>query len=104
MIGPTVRHHTWRTPAMPPFATDPNIGCKPENAHLFHPANGERGVAQKRREQKARAICQPCPRRADCAAFGLAHPDLGGVWGGLSEHDRGIRPRPRRATNKEAAA
>jgi WhiB family redox-sensing transcriptional regulator len=36
----------------------------------------------------ARAVCQRCPVRADCAAYALAIPALAGVWGGLTEGDR----------------
>jgi WhiB family redox-sensing transcriptional regulator len=36
----------------------------------------------------ARAVCQRCPVRDDCAAYALAIPALAGIWGGLTEADR----------------
>ncbi|MEW6470665.1 MAG: WhiB family transcriptional regulator [Actinomycetota bacterium] len=38
--------------------------------------------------ETARAVCRPCPVRYDCAAYALAVPGIGGIWGGLSETDR----------------
>lgn len=38
--------------------------------------------------ETARAVCRPCPVRDDCAAYALAVPGIGGIWGGLSEADR----------------
>ncbi len=41
-----------------------------------------------RRERVAKAICAACPVREPCAVYALAHRELHGVWGGLSEADR----------------
>lgn len=38
--------------------------------------------------ETARTVCRPCPVRDDCAAYALALPGIGGIWGGLSEADR----------------
>ena len=33
-------------------------------------------------------ICETCPVLLECMDYGLAHPSLHGVWGGLSENQR----------------
>ena len=45
----------------------------------------------------AKAICARCPVQAPCLAYALGHPELRGVWGGLSERER-------RAVRRGAAA
>jgi WhiB family redox-sensing transcriptional regulator len=37
---------------------------------------------------KATAICNTCPVLDQCKDYGLAHPDLQGLWGGLTEDER----------------
>lgn len=41
-----------------------------------------------RREQAAKALCQVCPVRAECAAHALAAREPYGVWGGFTETER----------------
>ena len=36
----------------------------------------------------ARRICAKCEVRAECLAYALEHPEVQGVWGGLSEKQR----------------
>ena len=45
----------------------------------------------------AKAICATCPVLGPCRAYALAHPELRGIWGGLSERER-------RAVRRGAAA
>lgn len=47
-------------------------------------------------------ICQGCPVRGDCLGYALAHPEVVGIWGGLTEPERRrltgrphVRPGPR---------
>lgn len=43
-------------------------------------------------------VCKNCPVRAECGEWALSWPELWGVWGGLTEHDRVLaRRRERRA-------
>lgn len=56
-------------------------------AQFFHP-DGERGLARSRREQAAKAVCQHCPVRAECAAHALTVREAYGVWGGFTEAER----------------
>jgi WhiB family redox-sensing transcriptional regulator len=41
-----------------------------------------------RRELAAKALCQSCPVRAECAAHALAAREPYGVWGGFTEAER----------------
>ena len=36
----------------------------------------------------ARRVCAACEVRAQCLAYALEHPELEGVWGGLTEKER----------------
>jgi WhiB family redox-sensing transcriptional regulator len=55
---------------------------------VFFPVEDEPAPARDRRERIAEAICAACPVREPCAVHALAHRELHGVWGGLSEADR----------------
>jgi WhiB family redox-sensing transcriptional regulator len=58
-----------------------------DSAQFFHP-DGERGASRGRREASAKAVCQACPVRAQCAAQALASREPYGVWGGFTEAER----------------
>ena len=59
-----------------------------DSAQFFHP-DGERGASRLRREIAAKAVCQACPVRAECAAHALTAREPYGVWGGFTEAERG---------------
>jgi WhiB family transcriptional regulator, redox-sensing transcriptional regulator len=58
-----------------------------DSGRFFHP-DGERGASRGRREAAAKALCQTCPVRAECAAYALATREPYGVWGGFTEAER----------------
>jgi WhiB family transcriptional regulator, redox-sensing transcriptional regulator len=58
-----------------------------DSARFFHP-DGERGASRGRRENAAKAVCQSCPVRAECAAHALTTREPYGVWGGFTEAER----------------
>jgi WhiB family redox-sensing transcriptional regulator len=62
--------------------------CRTAEGDLFFAADGERGLAKRRRERAAKAICIGCPVRQECARYAISNREPYGVWGGLSEHDR----------------
>ena len=62
--------------------------CRAVEGDLFFAADGERGLAKRRRERAAKAICLGCPVREECAGYAIAAREPHGVWGGLSEHER----------------
>lgn len=39
---------------------------------------------------KAKAICERCPIKADCLRWALSHREAWGVWGGLDYHEMRI--------------
>jgi len=58
-----------------------------DSALFFHPEH-ERGPARANRETRAKQICSSCPVLARCRAHLAAHEPYG-VWGGMSESERG---------------
>jgi WhiB family redox-sensing transcriptional regulator len=58
-----------------------------DSGRFFHP-DGERGASRGRREAAAKALCQTCPVRAECAAHALSTREPYGVWGGFTEAER----------------
>lgn len=65
----------------PPGAWRLQGRCRSAPLALFF---GERGDDC----NQAKAICAGCPVVDACCAYALAHPDLRGIWGGLSERQR----------------
>jgi WhiB family redox-sensing transcriptional regulator len=76
--GPIVEQWEWQLAA----------ACREADPDLFFPPDSERGPRRVAREATAKAICQRCPVRRQCAAHALAAGESYGVWGGLSEADR----------------
>jgi Transcription factor WhiB len=62
--------------------------CGGFDTAVFFPADEECPAERQHRERVAKAICTACPVRPPCAVHALAHGELHGVWGGLSEADR----------------
>jgi len=56
-----------------------DAACVEVGTEFFFPDMGESN-------RDAKAICAPCPVRAQCLAFGMG--EAYGVWGGLSEKER----------------
>jgi WhiB family redox-sensing transcriptional regulator len=55
--------------------------CAGTDAEEFFPEKG--GTTR-----YAKAICIPCPVRAECLRYALDHDERFGIWGGLSERER----------------
>lgn len=79
--------------------------CRPGNGHdpetWFPPpvlANSTRReqraatLRRQERERRAKAICNACPVRLECEAFAVANDERTGIWGGLTETERGKTP------------
>ncbi|WP_344654890.1 WhiB family transcriptional regulator [Catenulispora subtropica] len=73
--------------------------CRGMDASVFFSPPFERGDARRRREERAQAICRGCPVQGSCAAFATSTGQAFGVWGGLTEADRGHTRRPTRSTS-----
>jgi WhiB family redox-sensing transcriptional regulator len=59
-----------------------------DSAFFFHP-DAERGAAREKRIATAKAICATCPVIAHCLKHALDVQEPYGVWGGMSEDERG---------------
>lgn len=71
------RDYDWRDDA----------ACREEDPELFFPV-GLSGPALDQEDQ-AKAVCRRCPSRDLCLQWALETGQESGVWGGLSEWDRG---------------
>lgn len=56
---------------------------------FFHPQN-ERGMSRTRRDREAKRVCAGCDVRMACADYAVRAREPYGVWGGLSEEERGL--------------
>lgn len=89
--GRAGRYADWPITSRPLRWWDRQALCRGVHTGVFFPTDGECAPQRHRREQVAKAICAACPVRQPCAAYALVHRELHGVWGGLSEADRGER-------------
>ncbi|PWG66787.1 WhiB family transcriptional regulator [Bifidobacterium callitrichidarum] len=69
--------------------------CRNEDPELFFPLPNDRGS-----EEKAIAICETCPVKADCLQAALNEQDQFGIWGGLTAEDRRSLLRRRMRLNR----
>nr|WP_079767805.1 WhiB family transcriptional regulator [Mycobacteroides abscessus] len=71
------------------FAWRAEALCRAVDPELFFHPEGERGVARRVRQQRARRVCAACPVMETCRQFAINSRQLHGIWGGLSETERG---------------
>ena len=62
--------------------------CRTTNPDIFFHPEGERGPSRRRREARAKAICEQCPVLRECREHALAVHEPYGVWGGMTEEER----------------
>jgi len=62
--------------------------CRGRELAQFFAAEGERHVAARLREARAKSLCEGCPVRPECAAQALATQEPYGVWGGFTRQER----------------
>jgi WhiB family redox-sensing transcriptional regulator len=74
-------HGDWRT----------RSACRDEDPELFFPI-GTTGPAVLQIEE-AKAVCRRCPVAEQCLQWALESGTNEGVWGGLSEDERGAMKR-----------
>jgi len=58
-----------------------SAACAEVGPEVFFPPQGQTTVAAKR-------ICDGCEVEEACLAYSLQAPELYGIWGGKSEHER----------------
>ncbi len=69
--------------------------CRFEDPELFFPV-GTSGPAL-RQTDEAKSVCLRCPVRSECLAWAFRHGAEVGIWGGMSEDERGAL----RANNRQ---
>ncbi len=63
--------------------------CKgPNHAIFFPPARLERRTDKRRREARAKEICEQCPVLRQCRDYALNIGEQHGIWGGLTARER----------------
>ena len=65
-----------------------HAACRGIDTSIFYHPENERGPSRRRREVRAKQICQACPVVANCLRWALAAREPYGVWGGLSVEER----------------
>jgi len=63
--------------------------CQGADGALFFAGDPERRSSRSKREARAKAICHRCPVIDQCLDFALRVEEPCGIWGGLSEDERG---------------
>lgn len=80
------------------FSWQARGACRGADAELFFPASEDAAMP-------AKLICDTCPVRLTCLAFSLERNERFGVWGGLTERERGrLTPAAREQILREATA
>jgi len=62
----------------------------PQSAVFFPPSRTERRDDKRRREARAKAICNECRVRSECLSYAVGIREQHGIWGGLSEAERKV--------------
>ena len=62
--------------------------CRGRPDLFFAPDDSETRGDRRRREARAKAVCQSCPVRVDCLEEALEQDERFGIWGGLTERER----------------
>ena len=80
----------------------PPVACQGMGDWPFFGPDTERAVSRARRVAQAKAICASCAALVRCRVFALRTGQVSGIWGGLSEEERGhavpVRVPPGRQT------
>lgn len=70
--------------------------CRHEDPTVFYGIDGEHRRTRRHREQYAKSVCADCAVIDDCRRYAEKFQELHGVWGGLTEEERGhVDRRPR---------
>lgn len=79
-----------------------SAACRNVDPELFFPV-GNTGPALLQIED-AKAVCRRCPVTTLCLTFALETKQESGVWGGMSEDERGRKKRSASAQRRRVAA
>lgn len=62
--------------------------CTTVDPEIFFPEYEEQRQGYIKRVDKAKNICNDCWIKKDCLKYALQFPDLQGVWGATTPHER----------------
>lgn len=63
--------------------------CRGPHSSIFYPpAQVERRIEKRRREERAKEVCAGCPVRLDCLDHAVTIGEQHGIWGGLTAKER----------------
>lgn len=65
-----------------------HAACRDEDPDLFFPTGSTAPIGLEL--DRAKAVCAGCPVRQPCLQWAVLHDQPGGVWGGLTESERGV--------------
>ena len=72
-----------------------DAACGRVDLDLFFRPEEETPTEQRQREHAAKTICSECPVMLTCRDYAIEGKIAYGIWGGLTEAERGIRTRKR---------
>jgi len=67
----------------------PPVACDGMGDWPFFGPDAERAGSRTRRVARAKSICASCAALLQCRVFALRTGQVAGIWGGLSEEERG---------------
>lgn len=76
--GPVATEWNWQVDGL----------CRSLSPDVFFHPEGERGLARRRRADRAKSVCDSCPVVSRCRQHALAVREPYGIWGGLTEEER----------------
>lgn len=82
--------HGWRQQA----------ACAGTETDMFFPPHGMRGQARDKWIADAKKVCAQCVVRLECAAYAAEFPERYGIWGGVTEEERGYGSHSERKKGK----
>lgn len=77
------------TRTIPVSGWQDRAACRgPQAEAFFPPSRPERREEKRRREARAKAICESCIVRTTCLEHALGVGEQHGIWGGMNEAER----------------
>ena len=65
-----------------------DAACRGAIELFFAPDDSETRAERRRREARAKTVCEACGVRVECLEEAIAHDEQFGIWGGLTERER----------------
>jgi hypothetical protein len=82
------RRYTHHEPVLYPRFPDTEVPVPAEDTPCVKTPEAWFPTREQPTTAEAKRICSHCWMRPECLAYGMAHPELEGVWGGRSQRER----------------